>query len=208
MVDGTRTWDRSALIEELKKRISPGRSIKFDPDRNDSSLEDAVHDEFGGWGKALTEAGLHPKTKLLNYWTEEEVVKRIRELADKEEPLNTLYLETNHPRLWNAARRFFTSIGQAVEAAGFSYGKVKKRLSWNEDIIINQIRGMYEEGEDISQISMMKKNSQLLAAAQKFYGAWSRAVEAAGIDYTNVKERHRLIKRFGSKRKNGKQDRS
>lgn len=199
--DGAKTWDQKSLVEELKRRTTPGHSIRFDPGREDTSLEDAVFSEFGGWNQALAEAGLHPKTKLLNYWTEEEVIKRIRQIAERNEPLNTLNLEINHPRLWNAARRLFNNIEGAVEAAGFDYSGVKKRLSWDEDVIAGQIRRMYDGGEDISQISMLEKNSRLLAAAQKFFGAWSKAVEAAGIDYSNVKDRHRVFKRSKSKRK-------
>jgi hypothetical protein len=38
-------------------------------------------------------------------------------------------------------------------------------------------------------------DSKLLAAGQKFFGAWSRAVTAAGIDYAQVKSRRRETKR-------------
>ncbi|MFA6449580.1 MAG: hypothetical protein WCX65_08935 [bacterium] len=189
-----RRWDRDSLIKEIKSRSHPGNSIRFEPDRDDTGFEDAIYSEFGGWENVLAEAGLNPKMKLLNYWTKEEVVKRLRQIAERDEPLNTLFLETNHPRLWNAARRLFNNIEKAVEAAGFEYDKIKKRYSWDEGEIKKRIKDMYEKGEDITQIAMMGKDSKLLAAGQKFYGSWSRAVESAGIDYSAAKQRHRLQK--------------
>ncbi len=187
--------DRESLILELQKRCNESGSIRFEPDRTETELEDAVFREFGSWKRALRAAGLHPKTKLLNYWTHDEVIKRIREIHERNEPLNTLFLENNHPRLWNAARRLFDNIENAVEAAGVKYSDVKKRCSWSEDDITNRIRELYKKGEDITQISMLKSDSKLLAAGQKFYGAWSRAVEAAGIDYSQAKQRRREQKK-------------
>lgn len=184
-------WTKDSLLEELKKRSQPGNSIRFDPLRKNTTFEDAVYEEFGSWKRAIEEAGLHPKTKLINYWTPDEVIKRLKMIAERGEQMNTLALEVNHPRLWNAARRLFNNIESAVQAAGYEYDSVKKRLSWDEDEIRNKIREMYEKGEDITQISMMKKDSKLLAAGQKFYGSWSRAVEKAGIDYAKAKQRHR-----------------
>ncbi len=191
----TRQLDRENLILELQKRCNEGGSIRFEPDRVETDLEDSVYREFGSWKRALRAAGLHPKTKLLNYWTHDEVIKRIREIYDRNEPLNTLCLENNHPRLWNAARRLFDNIENAVEAAGVEYSAVKKRCSWSEEDITSRIREIYDNGEDITQISMLKADSKLLAAGQKFYGAWSRAVEAAGIDYTQVKQRRKEKKK-------------
>ena len=187
-------WKRELVIVELKRIIADGGSLRFDPDRKDTSLEDAVYDVFGGWRTAFIEAGINPKTKLINYWTEEEVIKRLRQLAEREEPLNTLHLEMNHPRLWNAARRFFSNIESAIAAAGMEYSEVKKRQSWSEDKISGKICQMFERGEDISQISLMKKDSKLLAAGQKCYGSWRQAVEAAGIKYEDVKHRRRSRK--------------
>lgn len=187
-------WSRESVAEELKRLVAEGGSLKFDPDRKDTSLEDAVYEVFGGWRTAFIEAGINPKTKLINYWTESEVVKRLVQLANRGEPLNTLHLEINHPRLWNAARRFFSNIESAIAAAGMEYSEVKKRQSWSEDKISKKICQMFEQGEDISQISLMKSDSKLLAAGQKCYGSWRQAVEAAGIKYEDVKHRRRATK--------------
>jgi len=82
-----------------------------------------------------------------------------------------------------------------VEASGYDYSDFKKRGAWTKDLIAERIRQYYKEGKDLSQISMLEQDSKLLAAAQKIYGAWSRAVHAAGIDYTQIKARRKEFKR-------------
>ena len=187
-------WSSDKVVDELKERTIGGRSIRFTESRKDEEFKDAIYRHFGGWPGALKAAGLHPKTRLINYWTEDEVTRRIRGLAESGQSINTLHLELHHPRLWNAARRLFGSIQKAVEASGFNYSDIKKRGNWTDESIKAKIRDYYERGEDISQISMLKLDSRLLAAGQKFFGAWSKAVTAAGINYMDVKSRHRDIK--------------
>ena len=187
-------WTSDKVIEELQQRSGGGRSIRFSND-GDQGFKDAIYGLFGGWPDALRASGLHPKTRLINYWTEEEVRNRIQQLAERGEAINTLHLEMNHPRLWNAARRMYGNIQKAVEAAGYNYSSVKKRGTWAEDTITGKIRDYFNEGYDISQIAMLELDSKLLAAGQKFFGAWSRAVTSAGIDYAQVKTRRRETKR-------------
>ncbi len=195
MKENTGQWDRGAVIDELKRRCSANKSIKFSGGAEDDALKDAVFEQFGGWSNALSAAGLHPKTKLLNCWNGQEVIKRLRQIAGRGDSINTLALEMNHPRLWNAARRIFGNIRNAVEAAGFDYSEYKKRGAWTPEKITAMLRDYHARGVDLSQITMIEEDSKLLAAAQKLYGAWSRAVRAAGIDYASVKERHREIRR-------------
>ena len=187
-------WTSEKVLDELQRRSGGGRSIRFST-HGDDGLKDAIYGFFGGWPTALRAAGMHPKTRLINYWTADEVTKRLRQIADRGEPINTLHLEMNHPRLWNAARRLYGNIQKAVEASGYDYGDIKKRGTWTKETITGRIREYYTSGRDISQIAMLDMDSKLLAAGQKFFGAWSRAVTASGIDYAQVKSRRREAKR-------------
>lgn len=188
-------WTSDKLLDALRERSGGGRSIKFNGGENDDVFKDAIYSRYGDWDTALRAAGLHPKTRLINYWTESEVIKRIREIAERGESINTLHLEQKHPRLWNAARRLFGNIHNAIEAAGYDYSGVKKRGAWTRDSIVDKIRDYFLSGVDISQISMIDADSKLLAAGQKLFGSWSKAVNAAGIDYAGVKARRRDKKR-------------
>lgn len=190
----TEIWPQEKIIAELKRRSGDNRSIKFNGEKDDSALKDSVFAQFGNWTSALNAAGLPPKTKLINCWNDQEVIHRIKEIAEKGESINTLSLEMNHPRLWNAARRIFGNINNAVQAAGFDYAGFKKRGAWTPEKITERLQNYHSEGKDLSQITMLEDDSKLLAAAQKLYGSWSRAVNAAGIDYAQVKARHKELK--------------
>lgn len=184
--------DRNDVIRELSEKAQGKRSIRLE---GEEKLAEAVFEHFGGWRGALEAAGLHPKTRLVGYWNHAEVIKRLRQLNERGESLNTLNLEHNHPRLWNAARRFFGTIEKSIEAAGYKYSDIRKRDEWSEEKIIEEIQGLRSQKLDLSQVSVAEINSKLLAAGQKFFGSWSKAVEAAGIDYQKVRKRRRMVKR-------------
>ncbi|MFH1539838.1 MAG: hypothetical protein ABIH66_12870 [bacterium] len=184
--------DTSDVIRELREKTQGKHSLRI---AGDDELAEAVFEHFGGWRDALEAAGLHPKTRLVGYWNHAEVIKRLRQLNGRGESLNTLNLEHNHPRLWNAARRFFGTIEKSIEAAGYRYSDIRKRDEWSEEKIVEEIRSLHDSKIDLSQVSVAEVNSKLLAAGQKFFGSWSRAVEGAGIDYQKVRKRHRLNKR-------------
>lgn len=182
------------VIRELREMSRGKRSIRIEGEAS-AKLVEAVFEHFGGWRSAIEAAGLHPKTHLVGYWTHAEVVKRLRQLHERGESLNTLHLEHHQPRLWNAARRFFGTIEKAIEAAGFNYSEIRKRDEWSSEKIMSEIRALDEQKHDLSQVSVANINSKLLAAGQKFFGSWSKAVEAAGIDYERVRRRRRMNKR-------------
>jgi len=56
---------------------------------------------------------------------------------------------------------------------------------WSKEKIIERIRALYEQGEDLSYNRMARHHQGLLAAANYHFGSWSEAVNLAGIDYAN-----------------------
>jgi hypothetical protein len=188
-------WTKARVVAELQQRFTDKLSIRLDNSPEDQQFVEAVYDCFESWDSAFEAAGIDTHTRLVHYWTTDEVTKRIRLLAERGVPINTLNLERNHPRLWNAARRLFTNIEKAVEASGYSYKEVRKRNRWSKEEILRRIRRMYARGRDISQTGISRTDSKLLAAGQKYYGAWTQAVKAAGIDYADVKKRHKSMKK-------------
>ena len=195
MADKKQKMTRNQVVREIKRRVGESSSIIFMGTPDETSFVDSVYEIFGDWDAAFKAANLSPKTRLYNYWTEEEALKRLKEMVRKKEPINTVYLEYNHPRLWNAARRLFETIEKAVEAAGFSYKDVRKRDQWSDEEIQRRIRKYYKEGKDITQTAMYRLDSKLLAAGQNYYGAWSHAVQSAGLDYADVKGRRKMRKK-------------
>ncbi len=58
-----------------------------------------------------------------------------------------------------------------------------KRNRWTEQTICEQIKTLHRDGQDISYASVNKSNPKLVGAATVYFGSYTKAVAAAGIDY-------------------------
>lgn len=126
-------------------------------------------------------------------WTKESIAEEIRQLAEQGEDLSYSNVVIHHLSLMRAAMRYYGSWRDAVKAAGVDYDDVRKYRSWNRQRIIERIRELYEKGEDLSWRNVSTNLDPQLAAAAtkpKHFGSWRKAIEAAGIDYQEVRRYH------------------
>lgn len=63
-------------------------------------------------------------------------------------------------------------------------GKTKQRSGE----IKKDIRALYKKGADISPRSMMVEDRAFMGRAERMFGSWQKAVEAAGIDYDIIRK--------------------
>lgn len=123
-------------------------------------------------------------------WDQSTIASEITGMHHRGEDLS--YAGVAHTRiaLLRAATRYFGSWKAAIEFAGVPYDDVRKYRSWTRERIIDQIRDMHQQGVDLSwrHVSTMV-DPQLAAAAtkRKHFGSWSRALEEAGIAYSEVR---------------------
>lgn len=120
-------------------------------------------------------------------WTPEKVIAGLREFyrrANKEPGQPTPVLERDNPPLIGGARRVFGSLKAAMQAAGLPY---PPRPQLNEERILEELRRMHAEGRDLSLAAVKDRHAgSLLGPALHRFGSWRKAIEAAGIDYSEV----------------------
>ena len=63
-----------------------------------------------------------------------------------------------------------------------------KKRKWTQETIVEGIRQMHAAGGDLTCSRSCRQNRPLVMAARAYFGSWQRAVEAAGFDYTRVRE--------------------
>lgn len=80
------------------------------------------------------------------------------------------------------ARRLFGSWKALLESCGIGYESVAQRVRRTPEGIVKKIRTAKKLGWDLSYTGMLRRDSRLLASGATFFGNWSRALEAAGID--------------------------
>lgn len=169
---------------------------------NYPKLFQAAQRHFGSYGTAVDAAGFdYEKIRKRKIGSQKQVIKEIQGMISKE-PLHPCYVKKKHPALFSGARRHFGSWKDAIEATknylniNLDYEKIKKiNKKWSKEIIINEIKKLKKEGENLSLTSIRKSYPALEWAAKRQFrfGSWKNAVNAAGIDYEEITGEQRKI---------------
>ena len=119
-------------------------------------------------------------------WSQESIGLEIRRMFESGEDLNYANIAHDQVALLRAATRYFGSWRAAIEFAGLNYDDIRRYKTWSRDRILERIRELYTQGEDLSWRHVSTKVDPQLAAAatkRKHFGSWREAVAAAGLDY-------------------------
>jgi hypothetical protein len=106
------------------------------------------------------------------------------------ENLNYATVAQEQVALLRAATRYFGSWRHAIEFAGLNYEDIRRYKTWSRDRILERIRELSTQGEDLSWRHVSTTVDPQLAAAatkRKHFGSWRNAVSAAGLDYRSIR---------------------
>lgn len=95
--------------------------------------------------------------------------------------------------LLRAATRYFGSWQAAIEYAGLNYDDIRKYRSWTKERIVERIRELHAQNADLSwrHVSLTLDPSLAAAATKKsHFGSWRSALDAAGLDYDEIRRYH------------------
>lgn len=62
---------------------------------------------------------------------------------------------------------------------------------WSRELIVKRIQELRHSGSDLTPSQVGEEHGALVSAAERYYGNWAAAVEAAGVDYEKVRQRGR-----------------
>lgn len=178
-------WSAEIVILAIQKRHRRAWKLNaYYVETHCSRLYSAAIRYFGTWNKALAAAQV--PIPYRNTWSKEIIVQKIKELAERDQPLNNHYIKQTHGILYTVSCQYFGGWGKAVEAAGIDYHKVCRttRRSWSKKTILEEIVRRYKEGLSLSGMVVQKEDSGLYDAALLHFGtpkAWARARQAAGL---------------------------
>lgn len=134
-------------------------------------------------------------------WSREIVVRHILKRHRGGQKLGSDYMQKNHRPLYLATCKYCGSWRRAIEAAGLKYDDVRvlKRACpvWSEEKIIATIRRMRRLKQPLNSNHIQTKERRLYGAANKYFGGWSEAVAAAGLDYSKFRK---VTMRYWSKK--------
>src|SRR5437867_1760791 len=132
-------------------------------------------------------------------WTKEEILYSLKKLYKEGKDLSYNALARKKQALVSAAAYHFGSYRRAVERAGIDYAAVTRRPRWTKQAIIALIKAGKRTGEDLHWSAVTKRRDELGRAAfaalqPRLFGAWDRALAAAGLDADEVSRYRRWDK--------------
>lgn len=196
---GSWRWNRAiviATIQQLHQAGDPLNAVHVQ--RHHHSLYPAAVKYCGGWGRAVSAAGIEyarvRKCRPCRSWSKAEVIRVIRSRRRRKLSLSTKAVSREDYGLLRAARRKFGKNGwrKALRAAGVNPIGLDPRIQWTRQRIMAEIHRRFALGLPLHQSHMTQNGyAGLFTAARRFYGSWSKTITAAGIVYANVKANRR-----------------
>lgn len=182
-------WTCDSIVAEIQRRYRAGLSMggaavyKEHP-----TLYVAAKRHFGtgGWAKARVRAGLSARDPKAQKWTKEKVIEELRRLDASGIALNVASMMiTGNMQVYSGGIKRFGSWPKSLAAAGIDPKKARtiRYWWWTKARVLRAIRSLAARGIRLSSKDIQLRDSGLFAAAVKFFGSWSQAVEAAGISY-------------------------
>ena len=176
-------WAKEKILKELKNEKDLSWSSLR---RSNPKLLSACEKNFGSLRDAVEALGVDydevTKRKPVNKkW----LLKEIHAFVASGNPPSTLY--TSHSALMRKSKRLFGSIARAFKVAGYRYDELKRNPGhasrWpDKDDLLRAIRGLPATYHRDTH----RNRRGLLHRAEKLFGSWRRAVEAAGRRYEHV----------------------
>ena len=122
---------------------------------------------------------------MRNKWTRERIIRHIVEREAKGLPL-TVGGDGIDLLMYEAARRIFGSWRNAVQAAGIAPRRVLTWERWSPAKILMMIRHLAQRKRPLTVVQMERRYGNMVSAARRHFGSWSKAVLAAGVDPTRL----------------------
>ena len=185
-------WTPGLVTQTLKRLKSSGEPIYAAYlSKKHSSLYGAARRLFGTWASAVRSAGFDPEKETTRpdliaenrrYWDTDVVIEGLKRLKDRGEPIYGRYIKTRDPALYSAMVRYFGSWEEAIVAAGFEPDQERKKWFWDKDRIISELQDMKSQGAPVNPKYIKTTRSGFYEVMRRYFGSWSEAVKAAGLD--------------------------
>ena len=187
-------WDRESVTRAIQDRAAASQPLNAKAvEVEDSRLIAAGRRLFENWNNALAAAGVDPasvrppSTRVpRGSWNQQSIIAQIRCYSANAVPLYAHHIRSLDNRLVSAARYYFGSWSQALEAAGEDPNRIRHTVPRDSDQIIGAIRGLHAAHASLRDFSVRRQDRALYAAAQKHFGSWRNALKASGVEASGL----------------------
>jgi hypothetical protein len=120
-------------------------------------------------------------------WTRERIIREILRREAAGLPLNLGGKQAVEPALYQAGSRVFGSWRNAVMAAGIPPERATTKEDWPPSRILAIILSLSQRRRPLRPAELQRRYGHLIQAARRYFGSWSKAVVAAGVDPAKLK---------------------
>ncbi len=166
------------------RRIARDGTLKYK--ELEASMRRAVLLYWGSMTAARDALGIRRLPAPRQSWSRKRVIDEIRSLSRRGKHLSMSAMrDGGHNDLVVAACTYVGSWTRARDAAGvaFKRKRPKQTTSWDGNAVVAEIRRRRDSG---LELAVTKCPRSLVSAANRIFGSWRAAIEAAGIDYDDV----------------------
>jgi metal-sulfur cluster biosynthetic enzyme len=188
-IRAARIWTPRRIMRELKRLVEAGAEIWAGAvKRNNPRLWRAATRYFGSYEYAVIAAGIdkaRATRPAFRQWSPDAVIEELRRLEREGQSLAPSRLRQARPSFVHVCARRFGSYRQALDAAGIEYATVARcpAPAMTAQDVIRTLRWLSDKGADIRWRALEHTNPRLLRAANRRFGSYRAAVQAAGIIY-------------------------
>ena len=156
--------------------------------RRDRRFYEAARHHFGTWRNALREAGINlehvrlpKKPRTLD---KDKIIRQLHKRHEAGLSMKRNDVCLDNRALATAAINAFHSWRRALVAAGLAPKELlaARGNRWSKERIIELIHARQREGKPINYSAIRREDSALISAARRYFGNWSKALLAAGVD--------------------------
>jgi hypothetical protein len=178
---GKQKWTREEIIRRILDLDAKGYPLTVGKPGVSQSLYQAGSRIFGSWRNALQAAGLSPdRGGRAERWPPAKILLVIRNLSQRRRPLRKKELEERFGSMISAARRIFGSWSRAILASGVDPARLRRVVPWTRERVLETLLTRALRNQPVSARLMEPRS--IVKAGRRFFGTWSAALEAAGLD--------------------------
>ncbi len=197
--------DAAAVIAEIRRRKEKQQPLNANAILNGAQKDDALYNaakrHYGSWRDTLKAAGLDPdryvKARTNVYPNADAVIAAIGQRMKENMPLNGLALQKGPDAdcaLHNSAVRYLGCWRNALRSAGLDPEaiRIKAPCRYPDAVaLVAEIKRRARNGLPLNTTSLLAGQHvdfALHKSAQRYFGSWPEALEAAGIDPRSVQK--------------------
>lgn len=192
---GCPVWSEKKIIATIRRRHRQKLPLNSNYiQTKEKRLYGAANKYFGGWAQAVSASGLDYsklRKQTQRSWSKAAIVSEVIRRFGQGLSIRGADVCLEDRGLYQAAKRHFGREGwaKARVLAGFDPTDPRPFKIWDDKTVLEEILRLHESEVSLNTGSLQGGSySYILAAGRKVFGSWSKAVRAAGLNYSKIRK--------------------